>query len=339
MAKGNLALLDRAVQGAVGLELGDGEHDHTALAELGVSPQRRRSIAGLEVVSNTARDAEVDPISGERMDKLLRYRTDRSLVMQKLERVGVKPLAVLPLTAWEFICNESGLFRFLPEGDRVRLGTDGGNIVELAWDRARDEARAKMKEPYPMQGILQFLSAMVAIGSFFAGYYFESWWLVGGMLVTGSVMFSFCAPDTMPDDAILKPAAARHMRALIQEWSEDGSLAKHLWPDFHEMAKGVQVRILLPDPPQEVQEILVAAERARLPMHIAVVGDAIAFKENPADALLKAHEQWKAEQRKLQQDPIAYVIEGTAVAIVSQFGDFPVERAVVSRVINSEHLV
>lgn len=71
MSKSSLALLDEAVQGAVALLLGAGEHDKTALAELGVVPQRTRNVAGLKVVSNAARDADVHPNSAKMTDNLL----------------------------------------------------------------------------------------------------------------------------------------------------------------------------------------------------------------------------------------------------------------------------
>src|SRR3989338_6503299 len=101
----NLALLDRAVDDAISHELGDGKHDETALAELGVQPQRFRTVAGLKVVSNAARDAGVDPKAAQLNDKLMRYRAEKSLVLQKLKIVGITPLAVLPHSAWERICD------------------------------------------------------------------------------------------------------------------------------------------------------------------------------------------------------------------------------------------
>jgi hypothetical protein len=47
----------------------------------------------------------------------------------------------------------------------------------------------------------------------------------------------------------------------------------------------------------------------------------------------------KTNQQALRDsDPIAYVRRGTAVAIIAQYGDFPIEKEVMLQVINSEHL-
>ncbi len=338
MSVSNLALLDRAVQGAVALELGDGDHDRTALAELGVVPQRTRIVAGLKVISNAARDAEVDPKAATMTDKLLRYRADRELVIGKLKRVDVEPIAVLPLTAWERICDSTGLFRFKPNGDQVRISAS--NLFK----QAEEYARRKAKERHH-RFLKTYLATWLAliVGCGLLGYNVHPGWYVP-MAVIGLFGFGIfiSSVDDGPMNSKPRDIEAARIRELVTEHEKNGTLIKELWPDLKEPSKGADIRISLPEPPAEVQERLIAAERARLPLNIAVVGDAIAFKEPVADVLVGIRgKYWDEVERReaLDRDPIAYVIEGTAVAIIDQYGEFPIEREVMNRVINSEHLV
>lgn len=336
MSHSNLALLDRAVQGAVAHELGDGDHNSAVLAELGIEPRRTRTVAGLTVISNAARDAEVSPQAATMTDKLLRYRADRELVLGKLKRVGVEPIAVLPLTAWERICNSTGLFRFVPDGDKVRISA--ARLIKQAETDAMVEASKK-------QAIInRKWAGMWALGAIITGVLALTlsggWWVATAISVVATIgNLGSSEPNWRPRDI-----EARLINERVAELEKNGTLLKELWPDLIEPAKGPSIRIALPTPPAEVQERLIAAERARLPLNIAVVGDAIAFKESVAGVLInerKSHwdEVERQRQEALRLDPIAYVIEGTAVAIIDQYGDFPIEKAVMNEVINSEHLV
>lgn len=338
MSRSNLALLDRAVQGAVALELGDGDHDKSALAELGVVPQRTRTVAGLKVVSNAARDAEVDPNSAKMTDKLLRYRADRELVIGKLKRVGVEPIAVLPLTAWERICDSTGLYRFKPNGDQVRVSAS--NLFK----QAEKYARAKASERHDGFMIACLATWFVlTVGCGLLGYNVHPGWYFP-MAAIGFFGFLILIAGIVdgPMNSRPRDIEAARIRELVAEHEKNGTLIKELWPDLKEPAKGENIRIALPEPPADVQERLIAAERARLPLNIAVVGDAIAFKELVADVLVGIRGKYWDEVERLEalnRDPIAYVIEGTAVAIIDQYGEFPIEKEVINKVINSEHLV
>lgn len=340
MSRSNLALLDRAVQGAVAFELGDGAHDKTALAELGVVPQRTRTIAGLKVVSNAARDAEVDSNAAKMTDKLLRYRADRELVIGKLKRVGVEPIAVLPLTAWERICDSTGLYRFMPKGDQVRFSAS--NLLK----QAEDYARAKADEWHRRHRVFTLCAFGVWIVAIalctFMGYSVHGGWYIPAGCFFFCGLSILASPEGGLMDSRPRDIEAARIRELVAEHEKNGTLFKELWPDLKEPENGENIRIALPEPPTDVQERLIAAERARLPLNIAVVGDAIAFKEPVADVLVGIRGKYWDEVERLEalnRDPIAYVIEGTAVAIIDQYGEFPIEKDVINKVINSEHLV
>ena len=333
-----LKTLDRAVQASVALELGE-EHDERIFAELGIAPKRTRLIAGVEVVSNASRDARVHEESAKMVERLLRYSADRQLVVSKLKRVGVEPIAVLPVTAWEYICNKFGLYRFAPDGD-----------VVLCDDRIIKEENKRVQNALSLKvfGIVPGLIMSFMIGPIImiVGQATPSDLLLVqiGKIIEVSGVLLFFGSVILTKSVTMSRKTIESIRKKVVEHEENSTLVKELWPEFVEPNEGVVIHIAFPEPPAKVQERLVAVERTRLPLHFAVVPEAIMFKESVADAFINAgNRTWTKVkvngQIQLNRDPIAYVVEGTAVAIIDQYGQFPIEIEVMREVINSDHLV
>lgn len=97
--------------------------------------------------------------------------------------------------------------------------------------------------------------------------------------------------------------------------------------------------------------------RAKFVLCVAVAGDAIGISDQLTQITLKAVHAHAEEERqelerlreqeerrrqqlaRIQSDPIVYVEHGSAIAIVAQYGDFPIEQQVIEKVMNSIHLV
>jgi hypothetical protein len=98
--------------------------------------------------------------------------------------------------------------------------------------------------------------------------------------------------------------------------------------------------LVMPTPPKSVVETLLKCDG--LYLSVAAVAEAVNFLETRyelamhARALRDAEE--KARQRRLA-DPIIATELGNATAIVDQFGEFPVERETVDRIVDSEQLL
>ena len=123
---------------------------------------------------------------------------------------------------------------------------------------------------------------------------------------------------------------------------------KGLFPNGVSENGNLRARIILPEPPAEVVATLLNAKGLKL--KVAAVAEAIAFSEAPEKILGRERddrlfEQWerdrleKMREERLLKDPIVYHEHGSAVAVIAQFGDFPVEQRVVDEVVNSEYLV
>ena len=95
--------------------------------------------------------------------------------------------------------------------------------------------------------------------------------------------------------------------------------------------------LVMPVPPPDVADRLLKAKG--LDLKVATVADAVAFKETPSELYRRAPAISEAIERWLRDDPIIYFEQGTAAAILAQFGDFPIEQDVVARVLAAENLL
>jgi hypothetical protein len=101
-----------------------------------------------------------------------------------------------------------------------------------------------------------------------------------------------------------------------------------------------KVGIRLPTPPEDVVETL--KKIAVLPgIKVAAEPGAVGFSKSPTEIIAeRMREEWEEEAREAARiralDPIIYLEEGPAVAIVAQFGDFPMEKALVDAVVSRQ---
>jgi hypothetical protein len=338
MSKGSLARLEEVVQGAIAHELGESQEDVESLDELGIAPARTRIISGVTVVSNAARDADIDENAGKLIDRLLRYLADRGLVTKKLKRVGIEPIAVLPIKTWNCVCDSMHLYRCTPRGDLVRF-TAPQAIDQEAQRLATEEYTRELADVSKWHILVAILFVLFAIASIVFCFVYSGWWFFG---IVAGVIAAFVAAGSGTEPESIYSRKQSHIRALVKDYEQKGTLIEALWPGFHEPNEGTDVKISLPVPSPEMQDELIAAQRARLPLRIAAPSRAFSFKQSVGDLLVgKGSETWlpPSKSNASPLDPIAYVIEGTAVAIVAQYGDFPLDPDVIKQVVNSEHLV
>lgn len=103
---------------------------------------------------------------------------------------------------------------------------------------------------------------------------------------------------------------------------------------------GSDANVVLPTPPADVVAILIKAEG--LSLKIAAEADAINFDKAPSEIVKSLVDKMEAEARIKERhdaDPIVYCEEGTATAVIAQFGDFPVEKMVVDTVVKAGDLI
>ncbi len=332
-------MLDEAVNATVATELGQPVSDS---AKEHIAPQRHRNVAGLRVVINAARDATVNVVAAGLFTRLQRFQKDSKSLRARLIKAKVTPIAVLPFAAWERLCDKSGLFRFQPDDQgRVRIST-----------RVTTEAKAQAIKysPWHLNPGWAWLVPPLAIA--LAIYLYSS-----GIVTDGAALFLLALFGTVVLTAVagvaldVKREGARKnleinlIRSKVNASEQEGSLPDLLWPNLKEPPETKEnkatIAISLPEPPEDIQKILVTAEKAGFDLQLAVVGDAITIRENVTDILLNEQRRQEAEERQRAQearDPIVYIIEGSAVAVIAQYGDFPIEKEVIQEVVNSLYI-
>lgn len=314
--KANLAFIDTVANAAISRETQT--PTVSAAARDRVAKAGMRIIAGLAVNDEMAVNSALDRALRERRDAADEYRHDRDRVIDKLGELGIKPLAVLPKTAWERICSASGLFRLSPDRNgKVPISDSVVKKVE------------KLASHTGLVGVIILcMLGGVALGMLTPGG------VPGGFVGAIALFFLAIVIFTMNngalgnrfDEVVAKMYFGCHAmkpwKRQLRDLLTDG-------PDLEESE--LRARVILPSPPAETAAVLLKARMLNL--KVAAVADAIGFAEMPGSMFAREY------NRRLKTDPIVYHEHGTAVAIIAQFGDFPIEERVVNEVVNSEHLI
>jgi hypothetical protein len=100
------------------------------------------------------------------------------------------------------------------------------------------------------------------------------------------------------------------------------------------------VTITFPEPPADVVEVLRRVKATDLSVRVASEPSALSLSTDPilyvADSLTRRDVEMRESRARAGADPIVYVRLGEAVAILAQFGDFPIEKRVIDSVIARE---
>lgn len=249
-----------------------------------------RNVAGFDIFDEAKERKELDDMIASKRKAIDTFRADRTKARERLAKLGVTPLAVVPLSAWEVICDKAGLFRLSPDKE---------GRVGCAYDA-------------------------------FKNYIIEVTTEKRGMFGN-----TFEAKSYKPNEVALSAIdeqARRDWNGFLKEMF--GGLVA---------PTGRAATLILPTPPADVADILLKASSGEyLGLKVAAVAEAIGFKESPSDIVRnEAHRREEEARRKemIDADPIVYHEEGTAAAIIAQFGDFPIEKAVVDAVVASDDLI
>lgn len=251
-----------------------------------------RPIAGFRVHDEEAERRVLDEMISKRRAGLDAFIADRAAVRERLSGLGIAPMAVLPVKAWDAICDRTQLFRFEPDG----LGRVG--ISRSAWERypAPDKGR-RTWEGLRRSEMVDALDHVADSVPSWRDFLLSLWPSYRGLLSTASNSFS-AAPQT--------------------------------------------VTVLLPPPPADVADTLLRAAKGNVKMKVAAVAEAIGFKEDLKALRDGAAKHYEDEERRIEQlrnEPFIYTENGTAAAILAQFGDFPIEKEIVDLVVASDDLI
>lgn len=288
-----------------------------------------KNIAGFEIVDPDANQKAIK----DRVAKIQNYAINKSEMLKRVREAGVEPLATLPTTAWNAICQKSELYQLSPAGGKIRIN------LSVLDNKIQDYVQ-----------ILEVCSAVAllfgsAIGTDLAlnFYLVSDWhhmtaWQIVGSLVIGlfpgilvALMAGFLFIGGMGD-----MFSSLYHKWAVKRYLNSESMMKSLLKDNG--SGGWEVGVKLPDPPAEIQTILTAINKSyNLSLKVAAVADAITLdKRDLASKLRKNFEMEMERRRQIQADPILYVEGSGVVVIVGQFGDFPIEKDIVKKLSMAE---
>jgi len=343
MARTNLAYINTAVGAVLEKEV----QTPTLTTEAAARAAKARDIklvAGLVVADDSA--AAANRIREEALDarraKIGQFERDRQEVIEKLSKLGVAPRAVAPLAVWERLCDMHDLYRLSPDTNGRVFVQDGKALIArlekwslvysvalwlgagiVAWTlcwklnlllRADDWGLATWIALI-CAGVLTWGFAVLSDGNGVVGLTYRA--LVGGLLR---------AYRFVPRRTLLRQYFPKRTSAVMQ------------------YSSAPRVTVILPNPPEEVAARLLKVHA--LALEVAAVPEAIGFLETPAQVYREdlrashdAYEEQMRARRELLRDPIITHRHGKAVAIIDQYGDFPMEKKIVDQCVYSEFLV
>lgn len=332
--RSNLAELDGLVAGFIANENKAPTVDKTPFI---------RHIAGFAVLDPdmTTKGEDI------RRKQVTAYLQARERMQVMLESKKVTPLAILPAKAWQQICESTGLYRF-------RMNYDGTISVPLH--------HLKHFQVFGFIAAWAFWSSLPLAALYttvIANHWDHLSWgnaiscILCALLCIGYiVMANMKVTPYLQSYGRFARLGSRILNIMPHRW-----LARRLIPnrvyfcgDERSDARNVhqaRANLLLPTPPDSVAETLHRVQGMN-GLSTAIVEDGFRFAEQPSSFYEEpihqdvAHRhidrENKREERRaswrswMDQDPIVYIENEGCVAIVAQFGEFPIEREVVETV-------
>lgn len=115
----------------------------------------REVVAGFPVYDEAKERAALDAFVAQREKAITAFIEDRKAVRKKLGDLGVEPLAVVPIKAWNDICTKADLMILQPDTDG-RISLNGYNI-QNEWKQDKDiEAAARVNHNEYVRKVLSF---------------------------------------------------------------------------------------------------------------------------------------------------------------------------------------
>jgi hypothetical protein len=284
-----------------------------------VNAKHKKNIAGFEVID----DNRVQRSIAEYIEQIKAYAVKRATLIDRLTKQGIPVLATLPNDLWHKVCDESGLHRFSPDG--------GGKVyVNIDTENKSNYVFASNV----MAIIVSYIAAYAATTGFFAWvsgatFHWPQYAIFAGISLITFTPIIFLFGDSLTDMFLRMfiPSEKSLLKSLI---FEDGVFSQ-------------KTELVLPKPPANVASVLLRASDKGYRLHVAAVSEAVSFNpplRHMLFARIKETQALKKErarlERELRNDPIVYIEYDGITAIIAQFGDFPIEKTIVDRLVAEE---
>ncbi len=273
------------------------------------------------------------------------YENDQALLSEKLAKASVKALAFLPTESWWKIQRDSGLYTFHNENGNGTVNTSL-RADTFADDVARKVAR-KVESSYESGWPITISLIIAVVSQYFImdkvfpvlGWGFIFSWVAGTVASFFTLSYLF---DITINSLRL---------ALWKEIRSEGGILNMLWPNKTEPSNkdrsGLKVKVKFPEAPEDVNQTLLAIYRAGIKTMLTTDKSAICLETDVFALLLsKTNSEYKNIKdferelaARIKADPIIWTQEGKCVAIIAQYGDFPIEKQVIDKVLKENFMI
>lgn len=287
----------------------------------------------------------------KRREQINKYRRDAAVLRDELKVRGVEPLAIITDKAWARIVAIHGLFEVAP--DRYGRVTFNNEWIEQLRKTPR---------------VLQVLCVSVAVMlSAVVCWTLSPWWTklggtIGATPTPGFFLF-FTAVVSVMAVIILPILGSAVAEWVTSSWIAPRRIRKLVASSTHEelLVKasgstrklsynyGGSIRVVFPEPPSSVVKLLdviansgpwFGNQTSYPQLYVAAEAGAIHFEGGWASVLDDEVEAQRLREEAMRRDPILYIIYGSAVAVLEQYGpEFAWEKFAIDAVVNSEHLL
>jgi hypothetical protein len=278
---------------------------------------------------------------GPEIQTMYEYLRDAQVLKQHMSQCELHDVAYVPRTIWDRLCAAANLYQFAPHIDgTVRCTYEP--LIEQAQTVVHQERTCVERE----RVTLCFMYLTLLVGILIT--YICTTWLPGlwTLCVVGLVIFGFIVNAgeyfvyfLIPDNTRLHDA----MHARITTHKTKGTLPEALWPLRREPLGigGARIPVTFPTPPDDVQHMMDAVQQHGHTINLAVTKEAIGLPTNLAFNILEYQYLWHNGDDEGfltgTECPLVYLTHNSAVAVFAQYGDFPIEAALISEVVRTEY--
>lgn len=285
-----------------------------------------------------------------------KYEADARDLYKKCDHAGIPHVRIMPLSAWETLSNAAGLICLAPDSMgkvMISLPIKENELTAVVESRADAikvsslllAALATLSSvaatfllatsaDLPVHGVIAFVGISVLVLSVMV-----PWTVTKRLLLRTHFNEPSFSKGALTGEGRCK-LEHRVFRKLLKN---DAKAKQLLFPNLRE-GTDARIAIELPEAPGEVKDLLLKAAKAGVELHVRAVPEAISFLEDPAEVLVRSrsgvYDAVDVENARkaaaLRADPIIETRLGSAVAIIAQYGDFPIEKALIDKIADEE---
>jgi hypothetical protein len=254
----------------------------------------------------------------------LDYVNAAEVLKTQLAARGVTPIAIIPTTWWDAMLKESGLWKLNPDREG-KVGVEADKVAKIA----QTSKAPALIWVFGMAGVITAGATLhwdlpLTVSSLGVSM------VIGSVTTCGFTAALLGIFKKTGDRLNARAHAAYHLLRHGRNRVMGEMLSQSSYSTY-------RVGIRLPTPPQDVVDTLKKiASMGNI--RVAAEPGAVGFAKSPtniiADRILSNWEEEAREAARIRAlDPIIFLEEGPAVAIVAQFGDFPIEKELVDKIV------